>query len=168
MNEQADINYDGLILDSKKIGNSEAQEVNVRFDDTFHIYDVREKAYIGFGKEAKAFIKEGDTKIFALLPYTVDGIDIKVSDKVKQGDTITIDIEVNSKKPESEYVNVINIKVYNPDGEYEWLYSENVSISEKVFKKIYHVPYNEKKGIWKVQAKDVATGICTEKQFEVY
>lgn len=168
MDEQADINYDGLILDSKKIGNNEAQEVNVRFDDTFHIYDVREKAYIGFGKEAKAFIKEGDTKIFALLPYTVDGIDIKVSDKVKQGDTITIDIEVNSKKPESEYVNVINIKVYNPDGEYEWLYSENVSISEKVFKKIYHVPYNEKKGIWKVQAKDVATGICTEKQFEVY
>jgi hypothetical protein len=167
MDEQAEINYDGLILDNKKAGSQEAMEVNIDFDGSYHIYDVRKKAYIGFDNKARAFVKEGDTAIFSLLPCTVDGIAVNMPDRVTHGSSLSVDIEVKSGKSENEYSNVLAVSLYDPDGEYNWLCSENISISRNRYTKIFHIPYNEKRGMWKMQVKDVATGICTEKQFEV-
>ena len=143
-------------------------EVRICFGDTRHIYDVREKRYLGFGNKTKVPIREGDTAIFALLPDTVDGISVRMPDKVRRGDDLVMDIEVHTEKPDHAYENVLNIKIYDPDGEYHWLYSENVSTAEKTFQKILHMSYNEKKGIWKARIKDVASGVCAEKRFEVY
>lgn len=167
MDEQADINYDGLILDSKKAGNDEAMEVNVEFDGTYHIYDVRKKQYLGFDNKAKSFIKEGDTAIFALLPRTLDSITVNMPESVDQGSSLTVDIEIGSGEADRDYSSVLAVNLYDPDGEYNRYYSENVSTSDGRYTKLLHIPYNEKKGSWKLQVKDVATGVCTEKQFEV-
>jgi len=57
--------------------------------------------------------------------------------------------------------------VYQPDGSFSWLYSENITVMENGFTKTFKIPYSEKTGKWPVTVKDVATGVFGEVEFEV-
>jgi hypothetical protein len=161
------VGYDGLEISDGKAAGRIMDTIKVEFRKKAHVYDVRKKEYKGFVDTVEEQIASGDTSILSLLPYKVDGIKIEMKDIVGRGEDLTIGVNIHTDKPDNEYSNVLSFNLYNPAGEHEWIYSENITVAGRNVSQTYKVPYNEKMGTWKVTVKDVATGVTTEKLFEV-
>jgi len=50
--------------------------VNIALPRAGHVYDVREKKYLGQTDSLEAALQVGDAKLFALLPYTVENVSV--------------------------------------------------------------------------------------------
>jgi hypothetical protein len=167
LGQQQSLGHDGLAVGAGTRGAVTSDRIEAELLEKVHVYDIRQKKYIGFTDNISFSIESGDTKIFALLPCKVDGINISMEDKAARGEICTANIAVASGKPENAYGSILNIKLFDPRGEYAWIYSENVSISGSSFTKTFRLPYNEMTGRWKLVVKDVATGVQSEREFEV-
>ncbi len=159
--------HDGLVVGGGEDIELKADEIVIRLPVKYHVYDIRNKEYLGYTDTIKTAIANGDNGLFSLLPYRVEAIEVNVPEKVAPGDELEVSFRILTDKPRGEYTNVVAINVYDPEGEYVWLYSENVALCSNEAARKYHIPFNEKTGIWKVVIKDVATGVKAEKEFEI-
>lgn len=167
LSRQLDVGHDGLAVGAGRDERGIIETIRLELPQKFHVYDVREKRYLGFTDCTEAAIAEGDTKLFALLPYMVRAIYIDMPSEVHAGATVDVNIVIDSEKPDGEYSNVLNIKVYNPFNEFEWIYSQNISTKGLHAVVKMAIPYNEKPGQWRIAVKDVATGVQAEKLFKI-
>jgi hypothetical protein len=62
---------------------------------------------------------------------------------------------------------VLAVSFFDPSGEYEWIYADNIVVEGTTLKKTYPVPYNEKEGRWKVNVRDAGSGIFSEREFDI-
>lgn len=161
------VGHDGLAVGSAGITDLNRETVNIKLPRAGHVYDIRAEKYLGCVDSLEAEIQDGDTKLLSVLPYKVNAIRVELGEKIERGSELCLKICIDSDKPDGEYSNVLNIKFYDPKGEYEWLYSENISVESSNGCRYYKIPYNEVKGKWKVVVKDVATGCTGEKGFEI-
>lgn len=76
-------------------------------------------------------------------------------------------ISLSTEKPDGEYCNVLSINLYNPDGVFQRIYSENVAVPGHECIKEHLLPCNEATGFWKISVTDAATGISNHKAFMV-
>lgn len=159
--------HDGLAVGSGAETQTVLEDILLRFVEKAHIYDVRDKKYLGFTDRIHTSVAAGDTKLFSLLPYQVDGIQIDMGDQFYRGGNLNFHIEVKTDKPHHEYFNIISINIYNTYNEREWVYCDNISIDETSLMKSYPIPYNEQTGKWRIVVKDVATGVLKEKTFYI-
>jgi hypothetical protein len=161
------VGHDGLSVGGGEDVSHSADMIRVELPRKAHAYDIRKKKYLGYTSHIDTIIECGGNNLFALLPYKVNGIELQVPGKVSAGGDMEIRFRMLTEKPDAEYANVASINVYDPSGEHIWLYSENISFTGDWVNRKYDIPFNEKPGIWKLVIKDVATGVTTEKEFEV-
>ncbi|HZK71580.1 MAG TPA: beta-galactosidase trimerization domain-containing protein, partial [Clostridia bacterium] len=167
------IGHDGLpITSSTNMGTvngvaADNDKIKIQLDDKAYVYDIRAKEFLGFTNVINTSIINGETQLFSILPYKIDDILLEMPDSVLAGEKMNIDIVVLSDMPLKIYNNVLAISFTDPNGEYSWIYSENIITNNKSAKKSVSIPFNEKTGDWKVSVTDVATGITSEKVFRV-
>jgi hypothetical protein len=162
-----DFGHDGLSVGTGREVTRTVDAIDVNLDEKSHVYDVRAKKYLGYHDRIDTSIASGDTVLLSLLPYKVNSIEIGLDARIVRGSELKANIRVDSEKPEGEYATVLNIKLYNPSGEYEWIYLDNTSIRGNEYCYSQFIPFNEKAGTWKIVAKDVASGVAAEKSFEI-
>ncbi|MFW5986467.1 MAG: hypothetical protein ACOCQH_03795, partial [Halanaerobiales bacterium] len=160
---EAEAGYDGIIMGMEKFESGIEEEIILEFEDSNHIYDVRNQKYLGWTDRVELLVAEGDNRLLALLPDRLQGIEIELPERVEQGEKLELKIKVNRK--DEDYNRVLSVSFYNPEGEYMWLYSGNHIVDD--IEVNYRLPYNEKKGIWRIVVRDTATGISQEDTFEV-
>lgn len=166
---QLRINYDGLEAGNGDGGIKTPDDITLQFGAKKHVYDMRKGKYAGFTDTAGTEIAPGDTCMFSLLDYAVEGIAIETADRLERGGgSLRVGIKIISGKPEGEYDNVLAVNVFDPAGEYQWMLSENVTVAGSTFAKSFKVPYNAPAGLWKISVRDAASGVTAEKAFHVF
>lgn len=158
--------YDGRTKESDLVGQAE-ESISLKINAPAHVYDIREKAYLGFTDCFRVSIPAGDCGIYSMLPHRVNSITIESSDTARPGRKMRFDIFIASGKPPGSYSNVLSINLFNPAGEFQWIYSENVSVLGYEYIKECELPVNETPGLWEIVVADTATGVAGRKTFMV-
>jgi len=132
----------------------------------YHIYDVREGKYLGYGNVINTKVEPGRAKLYALFPYKLNKIFISTPSRATQGKELAYEIKLDGTSP-SLGLHIVHLSVVDPNGKTIAYYEENLMVSGGKAKGTIPLALNEILGKWKIRAKDVATGISSERTFTV-
>jgi len=145
-----------------KILPAEATDIKILFKKKGHLYDVREKKYIGEisgNKQIEATIFPAKAKIYAILPYRVNGIEATPGKKsYKAGEVIQVSVKVKTSGGQAGN-HVAYAEVVGPDKKARDYYSQKVIIQKGEGEIDIPTAFNDPTGIWSIIVRDVATGI---------
>ncbi len=159
--------HDGLSVGGGRSEADRTDELTIEFNRKGHVYNIREKSYLGYTNHVVSEFPYGESQLFAVLPYRVENIRLEVPPVARRGSILKAAIQIQCEKPEDEYQHVLSINVYNPAGKHEWSYSENKSVRTNSTELSLSIPFNERVGKWTMVVKDTATGVSSSSVFEV-
>ncbi|HOL21884.1 MAG TPA: beta-galactosidase [bacterium] len=149
----------------------ETEETKVILNGKFHIWNVRERKYLGY---ADSFDVKLDMypKFFALLPANPVDITVKTdTSDVKEGDFVKVEVMVKFKDGSPDGIKnmgqVIHLAVYGPDGEELLWYGKNIHFyGERVNMEI-PVSYTERPGRYRIVIEYPITGMSASTHINV-
>ena len=142
--------------------------VKIIFPYKANIYDVRTKRYYGFTDEIKTEIAPLKPRVFALVPYKIDGIVLTLEkNECKPGAVISYNVRVESSAKEPS-PHVIRLEVINPVGKQINYYGTNLLAENgKGCYGYIRTSLNEEKGSWKITAKEIVSGKTAKGTFSI-
>jgi len=149
--------HDGLAVGGTEDENGHKLPVTLRLPRKAHLYDVREKTYIGYQDAVQTTLEEGNVRLISVLPEAVRSVEAVLPDEVKQGDAFSL--QINIDKGGAAYTSVVAVNFTTPSGKYGFLYSQNIAVEGCTARADFQFPLNEELGVWTVSVKDVASGI---------
>ncbi|MBP3963980.1 beta-galactosidase trimerization domain-containing protein [Paenibacillus lignilyticus] len=157
------LGHDGLAVGGGKKQEDEASLLRFHFANHAHVYDIRERRYLGYTDYAEFALAEGDTKLFSLLPCQVTDLGLTANREWRRGATEQISFALETDQDaEPEFASVISFHISGPGGTRDWLYSDNIRLERTNYVHEITVPCNARTGIWTVTAKDTATGMSAQ------
>ena len=154
----------GVVRDHRLCRDEEP--VRITFDADAHLYDVRERRYVGLARTVETRIRPAQTCVYALLPYKVTGMTLDVSRSIVAGTDLeaTAGIATESGAPGPH---VFRVEVTDPHGELVFPYCRNVLAEAGSCTVTVPVALNDTPGTWAVDVRDVLTGVSRGAEFEV-
>jgi hypothetical protein len=164
--QNGQIRYVGLLNQPETmygaIKSEDAVEANILFGQKGHVYDVREKKYLGEisgDRQVKASILPAKAKIYAVLPYRVDGIEATPGKKnYRAGEVIQVSVKVKTSGGQAGN-HAVYAEVAGPDKKARDYYSKKVILQKGEGTIDIPTAFNDSPGPWSVVVRDVATGI---------
>jgi len=139
-------------------------EVTVKFSRSGHIYDVREKKYLGKGDNAKLTLAPWRAKLIALLPYRV----LSVSLRLKRAEGRKITWSARLLGGAGRWVNsVLRMTLSGPDGKEMPIYSTNAVAEEGKCAGSLRLALNDPPGEYSLKATDVVSGLSDSFKFRI-
>jgi len=123
-----------------------------------YIYDVLGQKFLGRGNSVALVLTKYTMRLFAVLPYRVDGLSLSASSgQLKQGEDLSLSaqLEVSDGQPGRHW---FRVEVARPDGQFDWAYSGDIEAKEG--RAEIKVPFalNDPPGRWTIHVQDAATG----------
>ncbi|MEW6356009.1 MAG: beta-galactosidase [Planctomycetota bacterium] len=144
----------------------EAEATVINVSRKAHLYDVRNKKYLGIADVAQVDLTHKAAAVLALMPYEIKGVEVEVSPaQVKQGERF----EVKAKVLVGEGTpgdHVLRVEVFSPSGALSRAYTDNV-LAVGEFSRAIRTAMNEQPGRWRVVVTEVISGKASETQFAV-
>lgn len=156
--------YIGILRDYR--GGEKQEPLKITFPRQTHLYDIREKSYLGKISETQTQIAPGCAKIYALLPYQVKDIEINATDNIKAGQKFDYQFQLTATADKLAN-HVVRIEIYNPKGKLIKHYSRNELTKAGFFKGSFKSALNDSAGTWKLKAIDIISKISSEKTFSI-
>lgn len=123
-----------------------------------HVYDIRAGKYLGHTDRVDVTLTEGDAHVLAVLPRKASNLSLDVDrPRVAPGQTLRYNITVDSSAR-----SIAHVTVTGPDGQPRPAYTANVETSGAI-----PLALNDAPGAWRINARDVATGLTTSATFQV-
>jgi hypothetical protein len=157
---------DGTMGFALREGMKEVDAVRVTLPRRGHWYDLRRHAYLGEIAELKASLKEADPKLYAMLPYHVEGLTLSVSARGRRDGLVRCAVRVRARAQRFA-PHVVKLEVYGPDGEQRSVYSRNFSVRGGVGAIEFRLALNDAPGTWRVIATDVLSGARAGRRLRV-
>lgn len=129
--------------------------------EQMHLYNIRNKEYIGEGKVFKIWMKKSVPELFGLVKTRIESFRIDAPSKAKRNEKITITIDFDQELF-SDFTSVASIDVYNPSGERTNHYSKNCDIKNGVGQYSFTTALNDTSGRWKIRITEVISGLEKE------
>ncbi|MBN1445548.1 MAG: beta-galactosidase [Candidatus Omnitrophica bacterium] len=148
--------YAGIIRNPNM--NAEPLPVKVTFLKKSHVYDIREKKFLGYRDTIELTLAQGEAKLYALLPEEEPAIAMSVD---KGDDSFTIVLKSHSMNTKVAW-----LEVYDPDGKPVKYYCQTVVIKGGEKKVKIPLALNDIQGTWKVIAHDIISGSTDTSTFE--
>lgn len=140
-------------------------EVMISLGSNCHVYDVRQGKYAGCIDTLKTSVEPGVARLFAFLPYSIQGLKMTATGSVLQGQEIICQLELKTVgKPDAH---VVNVRFFTPDGREAMHYQKNVILQAGLGEFRCRLARNETCGTWRIWARDVTSGQIGEKIIEV-
>ena len=146
----------------------ERRTVRLLLDDKKHLYDVLGGEYLGFADGVQRTIQPGMPQLLAALPYKTEGLRIRLqSNTVKVGDILDCEMTIIAAGNARAGRHVLRLQFTDPTGDIARHYTVKATAANG--KALVSVPLalNEKIGRWRLQVRDVMTGLTGETAFEV-
>ena len=147
---------------NSKIEPSETINTNILFRNKGYFYDVREKKYIGEvsgNRQIKTSIIPARARIFAILPYKVNNLDVKTDKRRYQvGETVNISAIVKASSRQLGN-HVAYMEVYGPDKKAISYYAKKVILENGKGSLKIPTAFNDETGVWTLLVRDVASGV---------
>ncbi|MDQ0291359.1 hypothetical protein J3R75_003466 [Oligosphaera ethanolica] len=143
-----------------------ATTVAIRSASPAHLYDMRQKAYIGKSDSFKVTLANAEAVFFALMPYEITGVSITGSSWCRSGDELRFTVAVE-KHGTASCGHSFQVDVFDPDGVKNELYSDVIYGHEGLATLVFRTALNDKTGIWQVTAADFISGKTSTTAFTV-
>ncbi len=143
----------------------QVSEVEVSFPLESHLYDVREKKYLGHVDRIKMKLAPGRAYLFAHLPGKVEKVEADPS-AGRAGNTATITVCVASSEGPSER-HAVRARLFEPSGREREEYGSVVYIRKGTGEWKVPLAPNDPSGEWKILLTEAASGTKAEVKWEV-
>ena len=164
--KNGNIRYVGLLNEPdnmyNKISPEEILDINITFENKGHIYDVKEKKYLGLNtgnKQIKTKIAPTIANIYSILPYRVSRIDVTPDKKsYKAGEVVVCSVKVITSGGQAGN-HIGYVEVVGPDKQVRNYYTQKVILKNGAGTIEVPISFNDDIGNWAVNIRDVASGI---------
>ena len=155
--------HDGLEIGGVYEERGESMQAVIKLPRKAHVYDIREKKYLGFVDSLESGLEEGNVRLLSVLPEAVKAVNVDAPASVVRGTAFDLGIRIDKG---ADYTSVAAVNFTSPSGKYGFLYAKNVQLADAATL-TYQFPLNEELGAWTITVKDVASGIETVKTVQV-
>ena len=140
------------------------EEINLHFIHSVHLYDIRDKKYLGEGNDFKIKVKTSVPELFGLVQGTIDDIKVDAPSTLNRGETMTLDVKI-AGEGSTDLRSVVRVDVYDPEGAYTLYYSDNCEVVNGSGTHSFNTALNDLPGQWKIHLTEVISG--TEQEISV-
>lgn len=134
------------------------EKIILNFSKPLHLYDIRNKKYLGEGSDFEISIKKSVPELFSLLEHRIKGFDVNSSASAKLGEKVELKINIIGDEF-SNFRSVASIDVYNPNGERLNYYSKNCDIENGNGVYGFDTALNDLPGEWKIRITEAISGM---------
>jgi len=153
-----EVEYVGIVVDDNVEG-VETVQATIAFPRVSQFYDVRGKRHLGRVSSVQAEITPGVPLLYAMLPYTVDGLGLRAGRaSYAPGDAAKLGLSLRTSAGALAGAHVIRVEVAGPDGQVRRHYAQNVLTRSPEATAVVPFAYNDPAGQWSVTARDVVSG----------
>jgi len=131
-----------------------------------YVYNVRTGGLVGMTDRITADITPGIAQLYSIMPYQTTGIDIQIPKEVCQGGELAYKVSIKADSREIG-LHVFHVEVMAPDGKEVSCYADNMVASNGATNGVIPLCLSDPCGKWTLKVRDVATGVCDEKTFQV-
>ena len=142
---------------------SDSQIQKFAFPKKGHVYDVRNRKYMGFTDNVTTVVPHAEASVWAVLPKKIGDMRISLPSKVKAGEDLIADISLAGAVGKG----VFNVQVISPDGSTPFHMKRNIDFVNGKADFVFRMAANDKVGKWKIRVTDTLTGIASERHFDV-
>lgn len=150
----------------------ETTPVTLRLYRKAHLYDTRDRYYIGYTDRFSDVWQPGKVEVYSALPYRVVGIDVRFerggadTPTFKQGEDLSFSARVltDGRKPG---LHILRLKLFRPDGSEAKAYTRNLKAERGEASPTIPLAYNETPGLWRLYLRDIATCVETAIPFTI-
>jgi len=137
----------------------------VRFGRSAHLYDSTAGTYVGLTDHVKTRLVPTEGKVFALLPYEVQRVEVRTDASFAAGESVRCDVRVSPSASDDVGTHVIRMTVFGPDGNPYPYYGKKLLASGGAAQLTFPSALNDAKGKWRLEARDAATGVTGAAEF---
>jgi len=127
-------------------------------DGKYYVTDLRTKKFLGLVERIPVKLEGLGCYVWSLLPYKVEGIEVRAPKSVKRGDDMRIEIALRTSAPSAPHV--VRVEVTSPTGgiphEPRLLDTNKGGIVCTL-----PIAFNEELGPWKIKVTDVSSGVSS-------
>ncbi len=146
-----------------KTGND--REINLHINDAAHLYDIRNKRYLGSGNDFKIKVKTSVPELYGLVQGKIDHIKVEAPSTLNRGEKIKLDFEMIGEDI-SDLKSVVRVDVFSPDGKMINYYSDNCDLNNSSGSYSFNTALNDLPGLWKIRLTEVISSV--EKEVSIH
>ena len=157
----ADTEYIGFMaLESR-------DDVQLTFYRRSHLYDMRTRQYLGQTDTCRTDLEDARTKLYALLPYRVDGVALELdATGYSRGDVLTYQIRIKNSE-QGAGNQCVRMQLFDSTGTACRWADRNVLSGAQQMQGTMQIPFNAAPGQWKITATEAVTGKTVDRKFTV-
>ncbi|MBI3650762.1 MAG: beta-galactosidase trimerization domain-containing protein [Acidobacteria bacterium] len=156
------VEYAALLKGDENAG--KVEPLKLVFPRKTHLYDVRQKRYLGFTDTINATIASAEPKLYALLPQMILPPQMKLKGESRAGQRLTFAVRLPGDKG---MPHVARLQVFDATGKERGEYSRNLELREGESEFEFHVALNDPRGRWRVVATEAVSGLRGEIGFRL-
>jgi hypothetical protein len=138
----------------------------IKLDRPSHLYDVRNKRYLGRTETARLDMTKKAAAVLALLPYQVVGVEARAAPgQTAPGQPVTITAQVRATANPGDHV--LRMEVCDPTGRRHRAYTRNLLAVGGRIERVLHTALNDQPGRWRVRVCEVFSGQKAEAEFRL-
>ncbi len=141
--------------------NGKNKEINLHIDQPVHLYDIRNKKYLGEGNDFKINLKASVPELYGLVSGKIDNIRVDAPSSINPGEKVELNFELTGTGI-SDLRSVVRVDVYDPDGKVMNYYSKNCDIVDGSGSYSFDLALNEQHGLWNIRVTEVISGVQKE------
>jgi len=155
---KGEIEYVGVVKEDN-VSAPETHSATVTFPRKSFVYDVRGKKLLGQVSRALTDFVPGVPHLYAMLPYTVEKIELQSSRATYQlGEAIELRIGIATSTGRLAGDHVVRVEATAPDGQALAHYAQNVLTDRPAVATSVRLALNDPAGKWTLKATDVTSG----------
>jgi len=145
-----------------------AVDAEVVLDGEAVTYDVRAGQCLGKVDRFTAAFAPDRGKLYARLPYHVRSVSVRPAvTKAQPGDVVKLGLALETLAATGPGRHWFRVEVFGPEGELRRHYADNVAVVDGVGEATVPLALNDGAGVWRVTARDLASGVSGSAAFEV-
>jgi len=142
-----------------KTGND--REINLHINDDVHLYDIRNKKYLGGGNDFKIKVKTSVPELYGLVQGKIDHIKVEAPSTLNRGEKVKLNFEMVGENI-SDLKSVVRVDVFSPDGKKINFYSDNCDLNNSSGSYSFNTALNDLPGLWKIRLTEVISSVEKE------
>lgn len=149
---------DPLVYTNKDVAPPGSRPVTINFGRQAHVYDIRSGRYRGETDTLRSELRPGIAHLYALLPYRATAVSGWTPRTARAGEGLDFAFRLQGTPAPEQHV--LRLRVFGPDGQERPYYARNLRTGRagRVAGRL-HFAVDDPPGIWKLVARDVATGV---------
>ena len=141
-------------------------QVTLVWPDAMPTYDVRGKRDLGETAKVQTTLDAWSPLILTRAPQANPGLRVETPSDAQPGSPLVVTLRNEAPLPEGTF-RLVRLEFVTPEGQPYELYARNVKVDSTPHLERINLAHNDPKGVWKLNAYDLATGQTAQSTFNL-